>query len=80
MKVINQIGSIMAIFGILAIVLGFMDSVPALLAWIYNWGENTAWIIKIALTVVGGVLWFISRQKLANVELASSENSEENNA
>jgi hypothetical protein len=80
MKVINQIGSIMAIFGILAIVLGYMDSVPALLAWIYNWGEDTAWIIKIALTVVGGVLWFISRQKLANVELASSENSEENNS
>ena len=80
MKVINQIGSIMAIFGILAIVLGYMDSVPALLAWIYNWGEDTAWIIKIALTVVGGALWFISRQKLANVELASSENSEENNA
>lgn len=80
MKIINQIGSIMAIFGILAIVLGYMDSVPALLAWIYNWGEDTAWIIKIALTVVGGVLWFISRQKLANVELASSDNSEENNA
>jgi hypothetical protein len=80
MKIINQIGSIMAIFGILAIVLGFMDSVPALLAWIYNWGEDTAWIIKIALTVVGGVLWFVSRQKLANVELASSDNSEETNA
>lgn len=80
MKVINQIGSIMAIFGILAIVLGYMDSVPALLAWIYNWGEDTAWIIKIALTVVGGILWFVSRQKLANQELASSENSEESNA
>lgn len=80
MKVINQIGSLMAIFGILAIVLGYMDSVPAILAWIYNWGEDTAWIIKIALTVVGGVLWFVSRQKMANQELASSENSEESNA
>lgn len=80
MKIINQIGSLMAIFGILAIVLGFMDSVPAILAWIYNWGEDTAWIIKIGMTVVGAILWFISRQKLANQELASSENSEETNA
>lgn len=80
MKVINQIGSIMAIFGILAIALGFMGSVPSILQWIYNWGEDTAWIIKIALTVVGGVLWFVSRQKMANQELASSDNSEETNA
>lgn len=80
MKVINQLGSLMAIFGILAIVLGFLDSVPAVLVWIYKWGEGTAWIIKIALTVVGGILWLISRQKLANQELASSENSEETNA
>jgi hypothetical protein len=80
MKVINQIGSLMAIYGITAIVYGFMDRAPIILSWIYELGDTTAWIIKIALTVVGGVLWFISRQKLANVELASSENSEENNS
>lgn len=80
MKVINQIGSFMAIIGALAFVLGYMDRVPSILGWIYNWGENTAMVIKIALIVVGGILWFVSRQKMANQELASSENSEENNA
>jgi len=80
MKLINQIGSLMALYGIIAIVYGFMDRVPVILSWIYEFGESTAWIIKIALTVVGGLMWFVSRQKLANQELASSDNSEENNA
>ncbi len=80
MKVINQIGSFMAIVGVLAFVLAYMGRVPVILGWIYKWGETTAMVIKIALIVVGGVLWFVSRQKMANQELASSENSEENNA
>ncbi len=56
----KNIGSAMAIFGILAIVLGFLNRVPKLLMWIYNWGETTAWIIKIALVVVGGALYLFS--------------------
>ncbi len=36
MKVLNQIGSLMAIFGLLATALGFFDMVPSLLQWIYN--------------------------------------------
>lgn len=62
MKFLNSLGSLMAILGALAIVLGYLDRVPTLLMWIYNWGESTAWVIKIALIVVGGGMWLFSRR------------------
>jgi len=57
----RQIGSILAILGILAIGLDFANRVPTILAWIYNWGEGPAWAIKIGFVVVGGVLWFLGK-------------------
>ena len=56
----------MAIFGIFAIVMGFLDRVPSLLIWIYNWGETTAWIIKVALVVMGGILFFLGGKSEEN--------------
>jgi hypothetical protein len=56
----KQIGSIMAIFGIIAIVFGFMNRAPRLLMWIYNWGDGAAWAIKIGLVVIGGALYFLA--------------------
>ncbi len=58
---ISKIGSFMATIGLLAIVLNFLDMVPKLLAWIYLWGDAIAWVIMIAITVVGGILWFFGR-------------------
>jgi hypothetical protein len=55
----RKIGSYMAFFGVFAIVLNFMDRVPSLLMWIYNWGDSVAWIIKIALVVIGAILYFM---------------------
>jgi len=55
----RKIGSYMVFFGVFAIVLNFMNRVPSLLMWIYNWGETVAWIIKIALVVVGAALYFM---------------------
>ena len=71
MRLLNQIGMYAAILGIMAIVLNFFDMVPRLLMWIYLWGEDNAWIIKIALVIGGGLLWFMTRPK--HQELASSE-------
>ena len=58
-EMMRQIGSLAVVLGILAIVLDYADRVPTLLMWIYNWGEGPAWGIKIALIVVGGLLWLI---------------------
>lgn len=70
----QNIGSTLAILGILAIFLDFFNRVPKVLAWIYNWGDDVAWGIKIALVVVGGVLWLIGRkQEAAHPALAEED-------
>ncbi|GIZ14705.1 hypothetical protein [Capnocytophaga catalasegens] len=55
----KSIGSFMVIIGILAIVLDFFGRVPKILVWIYSWGDTIAWVIKIALVVIGGVLYMV---------------------
>ncbi len=52
----------MFIVGVLAIVLDFIGRVPKVLFWIYSWGETTAWIIKIALVVVGAAIFLLSNK------------------
>ena len=70
----QNIGSALAILGILAIFLDFFNRVPKVLVWIYNWGDGVAWGIKIAFVVVGGVLWLIGRkQEAAHPALAEEE-------
>ena len=64
----KKIGGFMAVLGILAIVMNFLDRVPRLLMWIYNWGDTTAWIIKIGLVVVGGALYLLGPKEVEEVE------------
>lgn len=54
---LKNIGSFAFIIGILAIVLNYMDRVPTILTWIYNWGEDTANFIKSGLVILGAILW-----------------------
>ncbi len=69
----RKIGSFMALIGAAAIIFGFMDRVPKLLMWIYNWGETIAWVIKIGLVVIGIALYFMGKE---NTEV-SDENAVE---
>lgn len=55
-------GSLLVVLGVLAIVLDFFNRVPRVLAWIYHWGDGVAWGIKIALIVIGGVLWLLGNK------------------
>lgn len=59
----KSIGGLLLFFGVLSIVLDFFNAVPRVMAWIYNWGETAAWIIKIAFVVVGFLLVRIGRNK-----------------
>ncbi|MGL5011912.1 MAG: hypothetical protein ACRC6I_18740 [Paracoccaceae bacterium] len=59
----RQIGGFLFVIGLLAIVLNFVDRVPTVLVWIYQWGETPAWGIKIACVVLGGLLWLIGRRQ-----------------
>ena len=62
----KNFGSFLLLLGVLAIVLDFFNYVPKLLFWIYEWGDGVAWIIKIALIVVGGILWLLGRNAEAD--------------
>jgi hypothetical protein len=63
-EILRQIGVVSVIFGGLAIFMNIFDYVPKVLNWIYNWGEGTAWGIKIAMVVVGGLLWYMCRRSV----------------
>ncbi len=62
----KNFGSLLLLLGVLAIVLEFFGYVPKLLFWIYEWGDGVAWAIKIALIVVGGILWLLGRNAEAD--------------
>jgi hypothetical protein len=63
--VMKSIGSLLVIFGVAAIVLGFMNKVPSILEWIYKWGEGGAWAIKIGFVVLGVVLYVAGNKRKA---------------
>jgi len=59
----KRIGSFLMLIGLLAIVLNFINYVPRVLIWIYQWGEGPAWAIKIALLIVGLTLYIVGSKK-----------------
>ena len=61
----EKVGSTMAFFGIGSIVLHFLNMEFIILAWIDTWGPTIGWAIRIALTVIGGILWFIGSNQSA---------------
>jgi len=73
----KKIGGYLVFFGLFAIVLGFLNRVPKILIWIYNWGETTAWIIKIALVIVGGALYLLGGSPEEPEQVIETKESEE---
>ena len=72
----KKIGGYMAFFGLFAIVLNFVDRVPTILMWIYNWGDTPAWIIKIGLVAVGAALYFMGKSEVEETESQNTEEAE----
>ncbi|WP_298781851.1 hypothetical protein [uncultured Polaribacter sp.] len=64
----KKIGSTLIILGLLAIVLNFANRVPRVLLWIYFWGETTALGIKIAIVIVGFLLWNFGKNEIKTNE------------
>ena len=58
----KQIGGLMFFFGVGSVVLSFLQREFMLLAWISMWGEQMAWVIRVALIVVGGGLWLMGKK------------------
>jgi hypothetical protein len=49
----------MFFFGIGSIILYFLNMQFVVLAWIDLWGSTVGWMIRGALTAVGGILWLL---------------------
>ncbi|MCB1237333.1 MAG: hypothetical protein KDM91_19875 [Verrucomicrobiae bacterium] len=55
----KKIGSFLAIAGIVSAVLSFLGMNLKILMWIDLWGPTAGWLIRAALIVGGGLLWFL---------------------
>ena len=53
----------MFFFGVGSIILDFLNMEFIILAWIDLCGDTLGWIIRAALTVVGGILWLVGRKQ-----------------
>ena len=54
-------GGFLVLMGAGSFVLHFMDMEFRLLGWVDNWGVGVGNGIRIAMIVVGGILWFLGR-------------------
>jgi hypothetical protein len=62
-SILTTIGSLMVLCGIASAILSFFGYNLRLLLWIDSWGLVAGWIIRIALIVVGGVIFFIGKKR-----------------
>ncbi len=62
----KSIGSLLFILGAAASIFGLMGRVPIVLGWINQWGENTAWVIKIGFMILGAALFMMGARKKAD--------------
>ena len=59
----NQWGIYLLGAGLASIIFSFMNREVLFLGWINSWGESVAWMIRIALVVVGAAVMFFGRKK-----------------
>ena len=65
-KIRNKIGlfgALVAFYGVLSAILSFFYYELGILMWINKWGGGTAWLIRLALIVGGGVVAHLFYQK-----------------
>ncbi len=59
----KSIGGLMLLLGLGSFVLHYMNMEFKLLSWVDNWGADVGIGIRIALIVVGGILWFLGNKR-----------------
>jgi hypothetical protein len=59
------LGGFLVLMGAGSFVLHFMDMEFRLLGWVDNWGVGAGNGIRIAMIVVGGILWLLGRKSAA---------------
>ena len=59
------IGGFLVLMGAGSFVLHFMDMEFRLLGWVDNWGVGVGNGIRVAMIVVGGILWYLGKNSEA---------------
>jgi hypothetical protein len=62
------IGGLLVLLGAGSFLLPYLDLQFILVSWIDRWGPGVGNGIRIALIVVGAILWFMGRQQAAKTE------------
>ena len=57
------LGGFLVLMGAGSFVLQFMNMEFTLLSWVDNWGPVVGTCIRIALIVVGAIVWFLGKQQ-----------------
>lgn len=57
------IGLFLLIAGLVSLVVGFMGANLLVLDWLNQWGEEVGWGIRLGITALGGVLYYIYRHE-----------------
>ncbi|MBF9251736.1 hypothetical protein I2I11_00360 [Pontibacter sp. 172403-2] len=55
------LGLLLFLAGLVSLLLQFTGANLVVLNWVNQWGETTGWIIRVAVTVVGGIIYYACR-------------------
>jgi len=55
------LGLLIFLAGLVSLFLQFTGANLVVLNWLNQWGETAGWVIRVAVTVVGGIIYYTSR-------------------
>jgi hypothetical protein len=64
----QSLGGFLVLMGAGSFVLHMINMDFILVSWVDNWGTGVGNGIRIAMIVVGGILWLLGRQQAAKAE------------
>jgi hypothetical protein len=64
----QNLGGLLVFLGAGSFLIHFLEREFLLISWVDNWGTGVGNGIRIAMIVVGAILWFMGRQQAAKSE------------
>jgi len=58
----QSLGSLMVFLGVGSFLLHFANMELVLVSWVDNWGVSVGNGIRVAMILVGGILWLVGKQ------------------
>jgi len=55
------LGLLLFLAGLVSLLLQFTGANLVVLNWLNQWGETTGWVIRVVVTIVGGIIYYACR-------------------